>query len=608
MKTYIIVVVLFFGFNISILSQSKFISKEVKEISERYESQDFSSTILQDKNYRNNNVSAYLTKSIIYDYDKTKATDLISKQPEYISLKIQNDVGEEMTLDLVKNHSVLSSLSVTTGNDQNYDTSNFKAVFYRGVIKGQEESLVSISFFENEMSGFISNHEGNYVIGKLENSNKLILYNDKNLNTDLSFHCGTEDTPLSNEDIDIYQNANNLIENSTMASRCVGLYFETEYDIFQNKGSVSNVLMYVASLYNQVSTLYFNDGISTVLAHVKVWDVEDPYTGNTQDTLLSQFEYRASIYGISSGTVGQLLTFRYMGGKAKLSPPLCTTRPEGRVSVAGGLGSFSSIPTYSWSVNVTAHELGHLLGSRHTHACVWNGNNTAIDGCGPQAGYSEGCNGPIPQDGGTIMSYCHLNVGINFSKGFGIQPRNVIINNINKASNSHCTMSCNTCPISLNITSNINGVTHEQASSYIIATNTINSGAAAFYRAGDEIYLKPGFNAKLGSSFSASIEDCNGNSNKISVPENTKTLNTHIPDSPEVNNNLSISPNPASTYFKISGGIEKLISWKLYDMSGKMIKSGNSNTVDVQSIPNASYILNINLEKTQISKTIIVKH
>jgi hypothetical protein len=70
-----------------------------------------------------------------------------------------------------------------------------------------------------------------------------------------------------------------------------------------------------------------------------------------------------------------------------------------------------------------AHEMGHSFGSRHTHACVWNGNNTAIDGCGPAAGYGyEGsCSGaPIPSIGGTIMSYCHLtSTGINFNNGFG---------------------------------------------------------------------------------------------------------------------------------------------------------------------------------------------
>ena len=103
--------------------------------------------------------------------------------------------------------------------------------------------------------------------------------------------------------------------------------------------------------------------------------------------------------------------------------------------------SYNNFPTYSWSVFVITHEFGHLFGSRHTHACVWNGNDTAIDGC---AGNVEG-NCPLPgypANGGTIMSYCHLqSVGINFNLGFGPQPGNVIRNSVNNAS---CLQPCST--------------------------------------------------------------------------------------------------------------------------------------------------------------------
>jgi hypothetical protein len=112
------------------------------------------------------------------------------------------------------------------------------------------------------------------------------------------------------------------------------------------------------------------------------------------------------------------------------------------MSYSGLFDSFAQVPIYSWSVNVVAHELGHLFGSKHTHACVWNGNGTMIDDCGPRDGFFDGwwCRftprPPLPTNGGTIMSYCHRlpEVGINFAHGFGPQPGNVIRNRFNGAS------------------------------------------------------------------------------------------------------------------------------------------------------------------------------
>jgi hypothetical protein len=100
---------------------------------------------------------------------------------------------------------------------------------------------------------------------------------------------------------------------------------------------------------------------------------------------------------------------------------------------------------------VISHEFGHSLGSPHTHACLWNGNNTPIDGCGSQAGYPEnGCTivGPIPSTSvkGTIMSYCHLvsGVGISFANGFGLQPATLMANIVNgkPCLSTDCISSC----------------------------------------------------------------------------------------------------------------------------------------------------------------------
>jgi len=150
-----------------------------------------------------------------------------------------------------------------------------------------------------------------------------------------------------------------------------------------------------------------------------------PYNGTLTDKLFQLSNATPDI------DLTALLTNTSAGGIAFLSG-LCSTTFG--VSVSGIYGYFNNVPTYSWDVNVCAHEIGHNLSSAHTHACAWNGNNTAIDGCGPTAGYSEGCTAPIPSSGGgTIMSYCHLlgGTGVNFNNGFGAQPTERMTNYIN---------------------------------------------------------------------------------------------------------------------------------------------------------------------------------
>jgi hypothetical protein len=186
---------------------------------------------------------------------------------------------------------------------------------------------------------------------------------------------------------------------------------------------------------NQVRTLYQNEDITAALHQIYVWTNNDPYTATASDPLLQEFrDYRTSI----SGDLGMLLTFKNTGGRAHRNG-LCNSNTKYKLGVAGIYTWYSNFTTYSWSVYVITHELGHLFGSAHTHACAWNGNNTAIDGCAPVEkpdGSSGGeCALPaVPSGGGTIMSYCHNNaVGINFNLGFGTQPGNVIRNSVQNA-------------------------------------------------------------------------------------------------------------------------------------------------------------------------------
>lgn len=307
---------------------------------------------------------------------------------------------------------------------------------YRGVVKNIPNSLASVSIFNGEIAATFSTPEkGNLVLNKVNgqlNSEQYILYADKDQVEPSEFTCGVQDVgPGYSKD----QITANTV--AGFAAKCTNIYFEVDNDVYQDKGGASQTVNYISSIFNEVATLYANEDLTVKISEIYLWDTSSPYTGTSSSAMLNKFQsYRKSF----NGDLAQLISYKASGGIAVLDG-LCHPYNSAKMSFASIGSSFRTIPNYSFTVMVVAHELGHLFGSHHTHACVWNGNNTAIDGC---AGFVEGsCSNPgIPSGGGTIMSYCHLkSIGINFSLGFGTQPGNVIRNGVASAS---CLQTCTT--------------------------------------------------------------------------------------------------------------------------------------------------------------------
>lgn len=360
--------------------------------------------------------------------------DVINRQPESMKLILPVNDGA-ITLLLYKTDISQNGFTLLTSDGKTEQP--VKVTHYRGIIENDPHSVVSFSFSQNETMGLISDYSGNRVFGPVENDaeGRFVLYHDKDLTKPAHFECGTSQVAPGVKPAP----GNNL---STTTVNCVNWYWETDYDVYVNKGNTANVTAYVQGIFNQVSTLYANDGMNITLQTLFVWNTSDPYTGPSTLDYLNQFGvYRTTF----AGDLANLIGFNGGGGIAWIDG-LCSSPNKYKQAYAGISSTYNTVPTYSWTVEVVAHEEGHLLGSRHTHDCVWNGNNTPIDGCGPAAGYSSGsCTaGPIPVKG-TIMSYCHLspNPGINLALGFGTQPTALMTNNINTSS---CLNACSGCP------------------------------------------------------------------------------------------------------------------------------------------------------------------
>jgi Metallo-peptidase family M12/Fibronectin type III domain/Secretion system C-terminal sorting domain len=360
------------------------------------------------------------------------ALEVLSQQPPDRLELVLSEEGQGLSLDLLRVDPFTADFRVVAASN-GLPVAVHAGVHYRGVVKGDMNTLAAISIFPDELMGFVSDATGNRVLGRLEGSlTDHVLYRDTELKAEPGYACATED------DGEPY--APEQLTGAPKSAKCVRLFWEVHDNIFANKGSMQATVNYMSGLFNQSATLYENDDITVVLSEMLVWDVASPYTGTSTNSLLNQFQNNRNTF---NGDLAHLIGLKGNGGIADGTNGFCRTNLDNSMCYSGIKSTYSTVPTYSWSVNVVTHEQGHLMGSKHTHACVWNGNNTAIDKCGPNAGYSEGncyTNAPIPSGGGTIMSYCHLvSAGINFNNGFGSQPTSAILSDIGAAT---CLTNC----------------------------------------------------------------------------------------------------------------------------------------------------------------------
>ena len=342
---------------------------------------------------------------------------ILDTHPTHLEISIPYE-GEVLQLSL-NEADFMRDLTIRTssGNDLNYNEVS-RSIYYQGTFEGYANSHFALSILNNEIIGIGSiPGKGDLNLGKLENNEEYIFLSEAAIGTDNPFQCNTADDYES----EMWEVGHTPRTGKAMKSPgdCVGVYFEVDHDIFLDKGGVVEAADYITALFNEVQFIYSEDGINVYISDIFVWDEVSPYDGITSmSTLLDLFGTETTVW---DGDIGHFVSYRGGGGLAWVDI-LCNAQYY-RKAISDINSTFAEVPVFSWSVEVVTHEMGHNLGSPHTHACFWNGTMTAIDGCGPSAGYDEGCDAPLPSSG-TVMSYCHLvgGVGIDLALGLGTQP------------------------------------------------------------------------------------------------------------------------------------------------------------------------------------------
>ena len=385
----------------------------------------------------------FVEDAVFFSLNQEVLQRLYKADLPHIDLTIPFENGKALTLNLDQTKLVASDFKATiqTGNTAStfaYTLGNF----YRGSIAGVKDAFVAINLYEDKLTGVLTVNNHNYNIGRYEKGgdNSFVLYREENLNFRNPFTCEADDP-------DFIITERPKSSSRSNSKKVVRVYVECDFQLYKNKGrSKSEVMDFTTGLFNVVTTFYAQESITIEISEIKIWTSQDPYVRTSGKN--ARIDFGNKLAGDFNGDIAHLLS-NYLkngvppnGGSAYLDA-LCDK--DKAVSYTNITTSYSSFPTFSWTAYAVTHEIGHNLGSPHTHSCVWP--TGPIDNCWcPEGGCAAG---PEPSSG-TIMSYCHLdtklaagcsssnsNPGISFAAGFGTQPGNLIRSNIEHAGCLH---------------------------------------------------------------------------------------------------------------------------------------------------------------------------
>lgn len=413
-------------------------SKLYREIISKKSSYDAHSLNLEpiQKTNSNFNFDKSVDYAEFYKFENLKSRNQKSAPPYFVEIAVPFK-GNTYNCLFERNYVKSSSYSLRTSEKQKNQP--IETQFYKGIVEGQPNSWATLAIIDGTYRILIAHDKGNIEVNQVS-KDIYAAYDSKDQKVIPEFICEYVDKSIDKEP-----------ESSVrIGSDCLELYIECDFQSYLDNGSsVNNTEAWAMSIINDVSTIYSSINVPLVVSEIFVWNSTDPYI-NESNLSEVRDSFVSHIQNNYTGRVAQLFSTRPLsGGLAYGIGGLCGEYPDfpGPYSIATELStSYDPYPNFSFTVNVVAHELGHVLGARHTHACVWGPNSdTQIDDCGNiyaadngDTPEGTGCfddQSPIlPMDGGTVMSFCNLaGGGIDLANGFGTEVGDYIFEKYNTA-------------------------------------------------------------------------------------------------------------------------------------------------------------------------------
>ena len=314
--------------------------------------------------------------------------------------------GATVQVGLSKRRSIRSNTVVEIRGGRETSIPRASTTAWSGHVLGDVESRVFVADGPAGTFGWVDYRGRRWVIstGPHGDSNEPLLIDlqqavEENMLSWTSFECRSPDVgPVIDRPAADGSNRR-MAAGENCLSMVIAIDTDNEYlDLFG--GDSAAALGYIDTLVAASDFVFERDfGGALSLGFIRIWQFSDPWSGSGTGERLQEFRefwleneqdvVRDTAHYVSGANLG--------GGRAftiGALDPMTTS-----YAVSGNLNGFFPYPVASfdpqnWDLFVFLHELGHLLGSPHTHSY-----SPQIDGCG-----TGDCELAY---GGTIMSYCH---------------------------------------------------------------------------------------------------------------------------------------------------------------------------------------------------------
>jgi hypothetical protein len=294
---------------------------------------------------------------------------------------------------------------------------------FSGTVEGEPDSSVYVGATRDRLVAYVHTSLGHAYVGPDEAGTGFVVrMAESPLNAmaaSAPWQCKSEDLPAAlTAKAEPSYSSPGLPD---VAFKQATVRVETDNQLYTRfGGNVANLATYVETLFGATNVIYYGElSVYLVITEIHTWSTTDPYTGSdtlTQLYQLGDWWHANKPMGTFPRTLVHYLSGHPVAGGIAWLGVLCA----GDFSTGSDWGGaysltqiYATYPLQLWDQDSSAHEMGHNVGSPHTH-CMGPGSSqyyypTWTDECySGESGCFAGTATPPGAGQGTIMSYCHL--------------------------------------------------------------------------------------------------------------------------------------------------------------------------------------------------------